>query len=121
ILWSFCVGLLVSKALLLAGVEAMLIRYPLSLLTSYGAFFVGVRLWLAYVGAAPFGNGRGSSLTDRGSGNSGIDLANWGGSGSGSGLRGGGGDFSGGGASASFGEVSDAAPRVSMGSLRPTF
>jgi hypothetical protein len=124
ILWSFGCGLLVNKALMLAGVDAMLVRYPVSLMVGYGAFFVGVRLWLAYVGAAPLFDARKSAARD--SGNSGIDLSDagsWRGSGSGPGVRGGGGDFGGGGASASFGdgpaEATASAPRMSIS--RPAF
>jgi hypothetical protein len=104
LLWSFSAGLLVTKAMLWAGVHSMLWRYPLSLLVSYGAFFVGVRIWLAYVGAEPFGSGTGggSSLVDNLGGGSGLNLGTWRGSGSATALRGGGGDFGGAGASGSF-------------------
>ena len=103
LLWSFSAGLLLSKMLLWAGVHSMLLRYPAALLVSYGAFFLGIRIWLAYVGAAPLAfGGRNTSRVD-GVGNGGsFDLPSWRGSGSGSALRGGGGDFGGGGASASF-------------------
>lgn len=106
LLWSFSAGLLTSKAMLWAGVYSMLWRYPVTLLVSYGAFFLGVRIWLAYVGAEPFsfGKGRGSSLVDGMGNGNGFSLGSWRGSGSGSGpaFRGGGGDFGGGGASGSF-------------------
>jgi len=103
LLWSFAAGLLVTKLLLWAGVHAMLWRYPLALLASYAAFFAGVRLWLAYVGAAPLTARHGerssfSEIVDTGQ----LDLGSWRSSGSGGSLRGGGGDFGGGGASGSF-------------------
>src|SRR5207248_2657268 len=105
ILWSVCCGLLVNKALLLAGVDWMLVRYPIDLLAAYGSFFVGVRLWLAYVGAAPLWSVRKAAARD----GNGIDLGDWSGTGSVSSgprvpaLSGRGGDFGGGGASSSFG------------------
>jgi hypothetical protein len=121
ILWSFCVGALMTKLLLLLGVHSMAWRYALSLLVSYIAFFVGVRLWLAYVGAAPLWGGRRSALRDEGSNSTSLDPFNWsGGSSGGSGgtsIRGGGGDFGGGGASSSFaGEAR--APELAIGSPR---
>ena len=105
LLWSFSAGLLVTKAMLWAGVHSMLWRYPVTLLVSYGAFFLGVRVWLAYVGVEPFGSGgrNSSSLVDNVGNGSGFNLGTWrGAGGSGTGIRGGGGDFGGGGASASF-------------------
>jgi hypothetical protein len=120
ILWSFCVGALTTKLLLLLGIHSMAVRYAVSLLVSYLAFFVGVRLWLAYVGADPLWGGRRSSLRDSGSSGA-SDLFNWsggssGGSGGGS-IRGGGGEFSGGGAASSFaGEAR--APELAIGSQR---
>jgi hypothetical protein len=127
ILWSFFCGLLINKALLLAGVDWMLVRYPLSLLAGYGAFFVGVRLWLAYVGAAPLWGGRKQA---REAGDSGVDAGNVAdvldaGPRIGPMLKGGGGDFGGAGASASFGnasaESSLATPRLSAGGSRGLF
>jgi hypothetical protein len=122
LLWSFSAGLLTTKAMLWAGVHSMLWRYPVTLLVSYGAFFLGVRIWLAYVGADPFGPGgrSGSSLVDGAGNSSGFNLGFWGGggsgSGSGTGIQGGGGDFGGGGASGSFasdtGSITDAAADV---------
>lgn len=103
LLWSFSAGFLVTKGLLWAGVHSMLWRYPLALLASYGAFFLGVRIWLAYVGADPLVRPR-SSLVDGAGNGGGFDPGSWGGRGGGSGpaLKGGGGDFGGGGASSSF-------------------
>ena len=122
ILWSFCVGALMTKLLFVIGVDSMAIRYAASLLVSYGAFFVGVRLWLAYVGAVPFWGGRRSDVRNGSASNSGSDLLDWGGGPSrGSGLpslRGGGGDFGGAGATSSFAEgptpgVAMSPPRMS--------
>jgi hypothetical protein len=42
-------GVLVSKVLWTFGVRALLIRYPVAVLCSYGIFFVLIRLWLWYV------------------------------------------------------------------------
>jgi len=111
LLFSFSAGVLASKAMLLAGMYPMLWRFPLALVVSYAAFFAGVRVWLAYVGANPFSSPR-SGIGDNGSGGS-FDIGSWGGSGSSSSpsLKGGGGDFSGGGASGSFG---DAAPSANL-------
>lgn len=109
LLWTFSAGLLVTKAMLWAGVHSMLWRYPVTLLVSYGAFFLGVRIWLAYVGVDPFESGRrsGSSLVDNTGNGSGFNLGSWRGNASGTAMRGGGGDFGGGGASGSFAADSD--------------
>jgi hypothetical protein len=121
ILWSFCVGALTTKLLLLLGIHSMAVRYGLSLIVSYIAFFVGVRLWLAYVGAVPLWGGRRSTLREDGSTGYSVDPFDWGrgspgGSGGGS-IRGGGGDFGGGGATSSFaGEAQ--APRLAIGAPR---
>ena len=128
ILWSFCCGLLVNKALLLAGVDWMVVRYPLALLAGYAAFFVGVRLWLAYVGAAPLGHEtKPAARAGRRDADGGVDLTDVGDAvdlgrrASSTALKGGGGDFAGGGASASFGSASEsslAAPRLAAGGAR---
>lgn len=116
LLWSFSAGFLVTKAMLWAGIHSMVWRYPLALLASYAAFFLGVRIWLAYVGAGPFGANRssGSSLID--GGNGGFDLPSW--RGGGASLHGGGGDFSGGGASGSFAADSGSIANASTGPVR---
>lgn len=44
------VGLLATRGFYAVGLETMHWRWPLALLTAYGAFLLGVRLWLAYVG-----------------------------------------------------------------------
>jgi hypothetical protein len=124
LLWSFSAGFLVNKAMLWAGVHSMLLRYPMTLLVSYGAFFLGVRIWLAYVGAEPFGSGRfrGSSLVDNRGNGSGFDPGSWRGTGSGTAMRGAGGDFGGGGASGSFAadsdSIADAASNAGAGPAR---
>lgn len=111
LLFSFSAGVLANKALLVIGVHPMLWRYPVAMLVSYGAFFAGIRVWLAYVGAEPFKPDL-SGFTGNGSGgNSGsFNIGSWGGgSRSLPPIRGGGGDFSGGGASGSFGDASGSA------------
>lgn len=125
LLWSFSAGLLATKAMLWAGVHSMLWRYPVTLLVSYGAFFLGVRIWLAYVGVEPFGTGgRSGSLVGNTGNGSGFNLGSWSGGGSGPGatMRGGGGGFGGGGASGSFagdtGSIADAASDASAGPAR---
>ncbi|MDA8099315.1 MAG: hypothetical protein M0042_06785, partial [Nitrospiraceae bacterium] len=45
-------GLLGSKLLLLLGMKNIVIRYPLTVLFSYLAFFLFVKLWLAYLRAS---------------------------------------------------------------------
>ncbi len=108
LLWSFGAGLLANKAMFWAGADSMLLRYPLALLVSYGAFFLGVRIWLAYVGAEPLAGGsRGSSLLDVPGNSGGLDLSAWKGGDPGGAVHGGGGDFGGGGASASFASDAD--------------
>jgi len=44
-------GLLSTKLLLLVPVENIIIRYPLAVLAAYLAFFLFVKLWLAYMSA----------------------------------------------------------------------
>jgi hypothetical protein len=51
-------GLLSSKLLLLAGLEAMQIRYPAAVAFSYLSFFLLVKLWLLYVSGVPAGESR---------------------------------------------------------------
>lgn len=45
-------GLLASKLLLVLHMENIVIRYPLAVICSYMAFFVFIKLWLAYVSAS---------------------------------------------------------------------
>lgn len=46
----FGMGLLVTRLLLLAGVEAMWVRYTVALVAAYLTFLLGVRIWLRYAG-----------------------------------------------------------------------
>jgi hypothetical protein len=104
LLASFATALIVTRALLALGVGSMMFRYPLALIAAWGAFVVGVRLWLAYAG---YGEIRAPSW-----GKSNVDATpdvgwNWpryGGAGSAGGGRfgSGGGRFGGGGASGDF-------------------
>lgn len=49
LLGTALVGLLSSYLLYEAGLVNMTIRYPLSVVISYGGFFLFIRLWLAYI------------------------------------------------------------------------
>lgn len=49
LLGTILVGLLASYLFLNAGIQTMTIRYPLSVVISYGGFFLFIRLWLAYI------------------------------------------------------------------------
>ncbi|MRR51614.1 MAG: hypothetical protein EG825_11985 [Rhodocyclaceae bacterium] len=48
--FAFAVGLLSTKGFLALGLDTMHWRWPLALLLAYGAFLLGVRAWLSYVG-----------------------------------------------------------------------
>jgi hypothetical protein len=61
LLWSFSAGLLTTKGLLALGMQSMFWRYTLAVLVAYGAFLIGVRIWLAYVGAPAGSGGSGGS------------------------------------------------------------
>lgn len=97
----FVVGLMVTKALLIAGVHAMWIRYSLALVAAYLTFLLGVCIWLRLAGFDHplLPSRRRGYLPD-------VDLGDIGG-GSGSVrvpiFRGGGGGSGGGGATANFG------------------
>ena len=100
----FIVGLLVTKALLMAGIHAMWIRYSLALVAAYAIFLLGVRLWLRLAGfdRPLLPSRRRSELPDVDVGD--IDI----GGGGGDRIhlpifRGGGGGSGGGGATANFG------------------
>src|SRR6266567_2792247 len=89
-------GLLTTRLLLAAGVEDIVIRYPLAVLFSYLVFFILIKLWLKYLAVTPTQEVREkkSSLGDT--------LSNFadfpsGGGGSGGSFSGAGGHFSGGG------------------------
>ena len=98
---SFVVGLLVTKALLVAGIHTMWIRYSLALVAGYLMFLLGVRIWLRLAGfdRPVLPSRRRSYLPD-------FDVGDIGGSGGGSirvpVFRGGGGGSGGGGATANF-------------------
>lgn len=102
---TFGAGFAANFLLLRVPVHAAVVRWPLAVLVGYAAFFVLVRLWLAYVGIRPFGPGARRAVDDVGSG---FDLPSAGSGGSGASsfdlpFRGGGGSSGGAGASASFG------------------
>lgn len=103
----FGVGLAVTKLLLEAGVHAMWLRYAVALAAAYGAFLLGVRIWLRYAGYdRPGPVGQRSGLAGDAAGALDFD---WAGGGSGKVdvpvFRGGGGGTGGGGVSARFGGV----------------
>ncbi len=105
----FASGLLATTLLHRAGVDAMLIRYPLALLVAYGAFLLGIRMWLYYAGYGRALESRTGNAVRNRTGD-GLDWFNgtagsWGSSGSSgaeSSALGGGGGSGGAGASASF-------------------
>jgi hypothetical protein len=97
----FIVGLLVTKALLMAGVHAMWIRYSLALVAAYLIFLLGVRIWLRLAGfdRPMLPSRRRSYVPDVGVG----DISGGGGSVRVPIFRGGGGGSGGGGATSYFG------------------
>ncbi len=100
-------GMLSSWALLHAGVQSMLVRYPIVICVAYLTFLTGVWAWLRYVGVERGEGGQRSSM------DGGLDLGNLvpsgrGGSGGLGVPRGGGGSFDGGGASASWAQAEGA-------------
>lgn len=103
---TFGAGFLANRLLLLVPVQEMALRWVLVLAVSYGAFFVCIRLWLAYVGARPIIGGDPGGLLDDittspvGSSSDGV-------------FAGGGGRFGGGGGSGDWG----ATPVRSLGGL----
>jgi len=50
---TFGTGFLANRLLLHVPVQEMAVRWVLVLAVSYGAFFLCIRMWLAYVGARP--------------------------------------------------------------------
>jgi hypothetical protein len=105
LLACFATGLVATKLLLVAGVDSMLVRYPVALVAAYAMFLLGIRLWLVYAG---YGGDRtpsgGAKLKGQGADWIG-DLPGFGTSSprvDGGGVRGGGGGFGGAGASAEF-------------------
>ncbi|MDD5296346.1 MAG: hypothetical protein PHU46_05480 [Rhodocyclaceae bacterium] len=102
----FGAGLIATKLLFWVGVTSMLWRYPLMILAAYGAFFLGIRIWLALAGYAVLSSsGQSSQGGSFSGGNSGSGGGgSWGGGSSGPSFEGGGGSFGGGGSSGSFDE-----------------
>lgn len=98
-------GLLASFILLRAGVDSMMVRYPLALVFAYLIFLLLLWLWLRtkpedYLDVPDL-----SGLPGRGSGDVSIP------------FRGGGGDFGGGGASGSFDGPADAGVSIPSSSI----
>ena len=98
LLWTFSAGLLTTKGLFALGVHSMFFRYTIAILVAYGAFLLGVRIWLAHVGAG--GNAR---RADNSSSDVSGDLPGFSSSGGGSSGGGSSGTFSGGGGSSGGG------------------
>lgn len=103
-------GLLTTRGLLAAGVENIVIRYPLAVLFSYLVFFCLIKLWLKHLAVSQSKQVREkkNSLVEDVLSN--VDLPCGGGSGgsysaSGGTFTGGGGQFSGGGASGGFDDM----------------
>lgn len=113
---TFASGFLANAAMLQWPVHSVWMRWPAAVLAGYAAFFVLVRLWLAYVGIKPlFGRERAFDDRERRDGDWGIDLpigSGGGGGGSAGGSFGGGGGGSGGGGASALFE----APTSSMAS-----
>jgi hypothetical protein len=94
---TFGAGFLANRLLLHVPVHEMAVRWVLVLAVSYGAFFVCIRIWLAYVGARPIIGG------DVGDALSTLDPGSAGGAQGGC-YSGGGGRFGGGGATSAWGD-----------------
>ncbi|MBL8489401.1 MAG: hypothetical protein JNM82_01325 [Rhodocyclaceae bacterium] len=108
--FAFATGLLATRGFLALGLDTLHWRWPLALLLAYGAFLLGLRLWLAYVGLGRYvddepdvdlpdlgfsgGDGSGGGLS-LGDGSLAADLPD-------GGLSPGSGGFGGGGASGDF-------------------
>jgi hypothetical protein len=102
LLWMFSAGLLTSKALFALGLHSLFLRYTIAIVVAYGAFLLGVSIWLAYVGARGI-DASAKRQTNNRSADGSVDLPDvvpLGGSPSV--FGGGGGSSGGGGASASF-------------------
>lgn len=132
--FSFAIGLLATKGLLLLGLESLLLRWPMAVFAAYGGFLLGIRVWLAYIGLGRhLGDEDEESVVDGA-----LDVADFGfysgggnsGSGIGAGLRvpelpgGSSGSFGGGGASSDFaplaeagGSLGDSLPSVDLPDL----
>jgi hypothetical protein len=102
LLWMFSAGLLTSKTLFALGLHSLFWRYTFAIVVAYGAFLLGVRIWLAYVRVRGSGAATRFQATNR-SVDGAVDLPDVVPRGGPSGVFGGGGGTSGGGgASASF-------------------
>jgi hypothetical protein len=120
LLWTFCAGLLTTKALFALGMQAMWMRYLIAIVVAYGAFLLGVRIWLAYIGRGHQTQSAKRLQAEKKKGGS-IDLPDFsssgggsGGSGSGGIFRGGGGGGGGGGASGGFAVDAGAAQHLNL-------
>jgi len=120
LVWTFCAGLLTTKALFALGMQAMWMRYLIAIVVAYGAFLLGVRIWLAYIGRG-HQTQTAKRLQAEKKKSSSIDLPDFsssgggsGGSGSGGIFRGGGGGSGGGGASGSFAVDAGAAQHLNL-------
>ena len=102
LLWCFSAGLLTTKGLFALGMQSMFLRYTMAIVVAYGAFLLGVRLWLAYVGAGAARNVNRARSTNRIDGSPDIPDLSFPGGGSPGPFSGGGGSSGGGGASGSF-------------------
>jgi uncharacterized membrane protein YgcG len=95
-----CLALLTTKLLLIVGVLDMWLRYPAALLVAYGAFFIGVWIWLHL---SPYGRHlRSQRKRNEDWIDASIDLPSPSGGSIDGGFQGGGGSFDGGGASGSW-------------------
>ena len=54
-------GLLITNILLSSGVDSMLVRYPIAILGAYAVFFLGVRVWIWYLGLSAVQDSGGDS------------------------------------------------------------
>lgn len=88
-------GVLANRLLLGVPVHSMPARWLVSLVVSYAAFFLFIRVWLAYVGARPLPIDTGDVAMN-------LDAPSGGGGGV---FRGGGGSSGGGGASGEWGDA----------------
>lgn len=104
-----CLAVLTTKLLFSIGVLDMWVRYLVALLVAYGAFFIGVWIWLHL---SPYGRHLRSQQTrDEEWLDANIDVPLPSGGSAQTGFQGGGGSFDGGGASGSW-DVADAGVAV---------
>jgi uncharacterized membrane protein YgcG len=107
---TFASGFMTNALLLQWPVHGVMLRWTIAVLAGYAAFFVLVRLWLAYVGAKPWQDD-GSWLPVDGGAPAG---------GSGGGYAGGGGSSGGGGASDAWGPATRSEASASATSATST-